>query len=709
MTTTGAEQMAISVLAFLAESSMRALALALVAGLGIVALRGRRASVQLWIWSVVLYGAMAMPLVTKVVPAVGLPFPAFALSGPSGQAESGGGVVISNRPSSVLLAQPGATTRKVALEPITIAFGIYLIGVAVLLLRAAVGWMMTRRLERTAAPVDAAEMLARLSRHAAAAGVRRQPRLAESTQLLVPVTTSVRHPMIALPVSWREWSTAKIDAVLAHEMAHIARHDTLTQRISLIYRAAFWPNPFSWWLHRRIAALAEQVSDEAALDAGIDRTTYAETLVGFFAEHSRDGGRRAVWHVAMARGGSASAEERVERVLAWHRGGSAAVTKTMAVGIVLAAAPMMVLASALRPEPATPAIELPAPPAVLRPAPVNDPRPLALPRQETVYQPGNGVKVPVPIKRDDPKYTDAARLAGIQGNVELDIVVLANGTVGDVRVTKSLEAGLDAQAILSAKQWLFKPAMKDGSPVAMIVGLVVEFKLPQVPASAPVVLPGVLDGHGKEFYFFNYPNGQANAQGLVPPKPIKQVTPKYTSDALRAKIQGDVEVEIIVLTDGTVGDVRVTKSLDAGLDEQAIAAARQWRFQPATKDGQPVEYTATLSLEFRVHDGPPAPAAVEPYAPDTPGLIAPKVIKWGTPKYTSDAMRAKIFGTVELDVVVQADGTIGEIRITKSLDTKFGLDQEAIAAAKGYTFTAATLNGAPVAAIVKLMIEFRLH
>jgi TonB family protein len=369
---------------------------------------------------------------------------------------------------------------------------------------------------------------------------------------------------------------------------------------------------------------------------------------------------------------------------------------------------MLVLASAVRPEPVTVALELPAPAALPlpRPTPFADPRPLAVPEQATVYRPGNGLTNPVPIKHVDPQYTNEARLAGIQGEVELDVVALANGTVGDVRVTKSLEPGLDAQAILAAKQWLFKPAMKDGSPVAMIVGLAIEFKLH---STAPTVMPGVLDSHGKEIYFFNAPNATPNAQGIVPPTPIKRVNPRYTSEALRAKIQGDVDIEVVVQKDGTVGEVRVTKSLDPALDEQAIAAARQWVFNPATKNGEPVEYTCTLSLVFRIYNGTPIAPPTDIYGPDTPGLVAPVAIKRVDPKYTSDAMRSKIQGTVELDAVVQTDGTVGEVRITKSLDTQFGLDQEAIAAVKGYAFTAATLNGSPVAAIVKLIVEFRLH
>ena len=77
--------------------------------------------------------------------------------------------------------------------------------------------------------------------------------------------------------------------------------------------------------------------------------------------------------------------------------------------------------------------------------------------------------------------------------------------------------------------------------------------------------------------------------------------PKYPSAAMRAKIQGIVEVEAVVLTDGTVGDVRVIKSLDItfGLDAQAIAAAKRWQFKPGTYNGQPVPVIVTLLLEFK--------------------------------------------------------------------------------------------------------------
>ena len=59
-----------------------------------------------------------------------------------------------------------------------------------------------------------------------------------------------------------------------------------------------------------------------------------------------------------------------------------------------------------------------------------------------------------------------------------------------------------------------------------------------------------------------------------------------------------MQLECIVETTGSVGDVNVTKSLDEGLDQEAIKAVRQWRFEPGTKDGKPVPVLVTLEMTF---------------------------------------------------------------------------------------------------------------
>lgn len=90
--------------------------------------------------------------------------------------------------------------------------------------------------------------------------------------------------------------------------------------------------------------------------------------------------------------------------------------------------------------------------------------------------------------------------------------------------------------------------------------------------------------------------------GIIDPKVLKEVRPTYTPDAMRAKIQGEVLLEAVVLDSGLVGDVKVVKSLDPnGLDQEAIKAAKKWLFQPATdRTGKPVAVYVTLALSFRI-------------------------------------------------------------------------------------------------------------
>jgi TonB family protein len=88
--------------------------------------------------------------------------------------------------------------------------------------------------------------------------------------------------------------------------------------------------------------------------------------------------------------------------------------------------------------------------------------------------------------------------------------------------------------------------------------------------------------------------------GVVLPVVVREVKPKYTAAAMQNKIQGSVWLSIIVGTNGDVTDATVSKSLDAefGLDDEALAASKQWKFKPGTKDGKPVAVRVTLELTF---------------------------------------------------------------------------------------------------------------
>jgi protein TonB len=88
--------------------------------------------------------------------------------------------------------------------------------------------------------------------------------------------------------------------------------------------------------------------------------------------------------------------------------------------------------------------------------------------------------------------------------------------------------------------------------------------------------------------------------GVESPRLLRSVRPNYTADAMRAKVQGIVRLEGVVLSDGTVGDVKVTRSLDPvfGLDQEAMKAARQFRFVPGTRFGEPVAVLVSFEIEF---------------------------------------------------------------------------------------------------------------
>jgi TonB family protein len=88
--------------------------------------------------------------------------------------------------------------------------------------------------------------------------------------------------------------------------------------------------------------------------------------------------------------------------------------------------------------------------------------------------------------------------------------------------------------------------------------------------------------------------------GVTTPIPIHQVKPQYTENAMRAKVQGMVTLQCVVLPDGTVGDVRIVRSLDRSfeLDEAAIAAAKQWRFKPGLMNGHAVAVAVNIELTF---------------------------------------------------------------------------------------------------------------
>jgi TonB family protein len=88
--------------------------------------------------------------------------------------------------------------------------------------------------------------------------------------------------------------------------------------------------------------------------------------------------------------------------------------------------------------------------------------------------------------------------------------------------------------------------------------------------------------------------------GITPPTILREVRPDYTDDGRRRGVEGDVELEIVVRADGGVGPIKLLHGLGAGLDQRAIDAVRQWRFNPARRYGTPVDVIVEVAVEFKL-------------------------------------------------------------------------------------------------------------
>jgi periplasmic protein TonB len=107
----------------------------------------------------------------------------------------------------------------------------------------------------------------------------------------------------------------------------------------------------------------------------------------------------------------------------------------------------------------------------------------------------------------------------------------------------------------------------------------------------PGLGPGSGGGTGGGLY---RPGGAVSA-----PRVIKDVKPRYPNEALRRLLQGTVIVELVVTSEGLPSQIRVIRSLDpGGLDDEAVAAVTQWRFEPGRLSGKPVDVMVTIMLDF---------------------------------------------------------------------------------------------------------------
>jgi TonB family protein len=304
--------------------------------------------------------------------------------------------------------------------PIVLA-AIWALGTLVMSARAVGGWILLSRARRRSAHFqdgDGAEV--------------------RIGSVSTPLTCGALRPLILLPDNAWDWDELRLRAVLLHESAHVHRRDCVAKYFAQASRALLWWNPLAWIIAARLNHEQELACDDAVLAAGLPAGTYATVLLDVARECSSS----LVLGCAMGNNGAAELRERFKHLFERRQEASRSSRRT--------------------------AIAIPALLLLLT----------TVSFAEKIYKIGPGIVPPKVLeKTSEPQYTEEAKAAKLQGPVMLTIVVGADQRAHDIKITKSLDPGLDASAIDSIKTWRFQPGTKNGKPVPVQAKIEVNFHL----------------------------------------------------------------------------------------------------------------------------------------------------------------------------------------------------------------------------------------
>jgi len=601
-------------------------------------LRSRSAALRHGVLAVTFVCAISVPILTSLAPAWRLPIPIVSLA-----FDESTPVTISSdagQPSStvagVVTAGPIVPTRA-RVNALSIVVGLWLAGSLAALLRVIAGMWHLRRLAHGASRLQSGPWRESLDHIARGYGVRRPVALLRSTHPTMLVTWGAIRPRILLPASASDWSSDRIEVVLRHEIAHIARADWPMLIAASVLRAMHWFNPIVWIGHRRLRQESEQACDDLVLESGITPADYAAHLLAVARDTIR---HRHLWSAATAIAHPSTLEGRVRAMLnarlnrrpmtAVARCTAAlfAATLTVAIagaGVSTLAAPVV----ALPPSPASQAASQPAQPAdhldlhnatLVAPdgtrvtaehlrvdIPPAVSRWLAEERQAPAQQTGPGIVNGVLYDQ----------LGGLLPGASVTLVQKADGARYDTTTDRNgafrftllppgdydLNTSLPGFATVTTRVRVDAGTSLDRS-ITLPLGTLQETITTTAPSGPAVVMsPGARRAvHTRSTpeprTFFS---GGVGGQIRVPTK-IVHVSPLFPA-SLPNNASGVVLLEGRVGIDGYLSDLHdITGSRSSEAHQAFLASAldavSQWEFTPTLLNNVPVEATITINVYF---------------------------------------------------------------------------------------------------------------
>jgi TonB family protein len=531
---------------------------------------------------------------------------------------------------------------------------IWIGGVSLLTLHLFHGWFRVRRIHRSATALEDDRWAETVRVMAERVGVLRPLRLLQSRLVDVPSVIGCVRPAIFIPIgAVTGLSAADLEAILAHELAHIRRADYLVNVIQCGVETLLFYHPAVWWVSKQIRRERELCCDDVAATLCSSRLGYARALASLAELHA------SAPKLAMA----ANGDELLTRIRRLVEPGAASGPKLsggIAMSVVLTVLLLSLNGQISRANDApTPAVHVPA--AVVVPAaPRVEPHPVPVQeRRATRQKPvsptivvidaqgavqtglsairgvvidADGGRIPgahvtiVSTDRPTPwtmtittdtrgefvaadlaagAYSVTVAISGFRtGRSRIQIapnetasakIVLEVGTLTEFIVVGVAQQGAGTTPVSRAPRNDVATDL-DSAKALYAQGRLAEAELmtaralEALRASTPVAPAAAPQTFDR--------GGPVRIGGSInPPRKIKDVKPIYPADAAAAGVTGTVILEAVMAKDGSVRNIAVLRSIPL-LDQAAVDAVRQWMFTPTLLNGVPVEITMTVSVTF---------------------------------------------------------------------------------------------------------------
>ena len=613
-------------------------------------LRSRSAALRHIVWTAAAAAVLALPLFSISLPA--LRVPSFARLAPGVAA-----LFVTNaaaQPETTPIASPQrrvpATVHAEAIHldwrrALLLA---WMIGAAAKLAQLLVAFAGLWRTRRSATRSPYAGLAREL------ANGRTVPVL-ETPERTMPMTCGFLRPAILLPLDAQTWTEERRRVVLLHELAHVQRGDVAVHMLARLALIPNWWNPLAWFAWREFLKERERAADDLVLATGARASDYAAHLLEV-ARSMHSSPALAGAAVGMAR--RSQLEGRLAAILdsrTNRRSAGRASVVTAVVAAIALAAPFAAVRAQDKASQVVPSdvvamfraaftqgdyemIDKPAA-ALEAQRQFDDARKLldaALTIREQVSG-SQSVAYGIGLmnigelekrraRRPDEAvafYTKAAQVLGDRSEAAPALMFLGMIQLGKKEYAQAIDyftraQNLDWQQQGPAQMWMALVRWREQNPAEADAlfrsALAVEDPNSDQAATTMEMYSEFLKEQRRE--------GEAKTMldratamrrvpapvstvpkiggGIVPPKLLFKVEPEYTVEARLAKYWGTVVLWLEVGSDGLAHNIQVIKGLGFGLDQNAIAAISEWRFQPASKDGAPQAVIANVEVNFRL-------------------------------------------------------------------------------------------------------------